>query len=335
MHTMKKLAMLLRCGFLALLLAAACIRPAAAAKGASCDGHAGNLIFGTVNLLAGGVTDATSTITYGCSADPGTVILLCIGMGADPNTHLYTLRNLASGSSRLAFNFYTDAARSTIWGGTDSAGGYAPVPIFMSFGAGEYYKTATTPLYGRIQSAGQAGLPSGTYDTGYISGWPMTINYKVVPNQASANCTSGGMVSNPSKFYVQAVVNSDCRIDSASTMDFGTVFQTLNQNVDSTSTITVTCNGGQGANGYRVGLGNGQNVNGQQRRMKGPSSGYINYELYRDAQRSSRWGNDYNTSLPGVGNGLPQALTVYGRVPPQTAPGAGLYSDTVTVTISY
>lgn len=333
MHAMKKLTLFLRFSFLVLLLAGACIRPAAAAP--SCNGYAGNLVFGTINLLAGGNTDANSTITYGCSSDPGTVVLLCISMKADPNTNLYTLRNLASGSSRMAFNFYTDAARSTIWGAIGAAGGYAPVPIIMSFGPSEYYKTATTQLYGRVQSTGQTGLPSGTYDTGYIGGWPMVINYKTVANSASTDCASGGMASNPSTFYIQAVVKSDCRIDSASTMDFGTVFQTLSQNVDSTATVTVTCNGGNGANGYNVWLGNGSNANGTQRRMKGPGGGYINYELYRDAQRSSRWGNDNNTGRPGVGNGLPQALTVYGRVPPQTAPSPGLFTDTVIITISY
>ncbi|MCI2809590.1 Csu type fimbrial protein [Eoetvoesiella caeni] len=333
MHAIKKLAIFLHCGFLALLLAGAFIRPATAAP--SCDGHSSNLMFGTVNLLAGGVTDATSTISYGCSADPGTVVLLCVSLGADPNTGLYTLRNLGSGSNRMAFNFYTDAARSTIWGAVGAAGGYAPVPIIMTFGSGEYYKSATTLLYGRIQSAGQTGLPSGTYDTGYISGWPMKIDYKAVANSTSASCANGGMSNKSSSFYAQAVVKSDCRIDSASTMDFGTVFQTLSQNIDSAATITVTCNGGMGANGYKVGLGNGTNASGTQRRMKGPGGGYVNYELYRDAQRSSRWGNDYNTSLPGVGNGLPQALTVYGRVPPQSAPGIGLFTDTVVITISY
>lgn len=335
MHSLKFIGRILRFSLLALLLAGACISPATAAQN-SCNGYAGNLIFGTVNLLAGGVTDSSGTITYGCSADPGTQILLCIGMGADPNSKLHNPRRLASGNNRMAFNFYADAARSIVWGSTDGGGGYAPVPVILSFGAGEYYKSTTLPLYGRIQSAGQTGLPAGTYDTGYIGGWPMTINYKVGSNPA--DCTSGAMAtnaSNSSTFYVQAVVKSDCRITSSSTMDFGTVFRTLSQNVDSTATITVTCNGGQGANGYKVGLGNGLYPNGSQRRMQEPGVGYINYELYRDPQRSSRWGNDSNSNVPGVGNGLPQALTVYGRVPPQTAPGPGLFSDTVIVTVTY
>ena len=33
--------------------------------------------------------------------------------------------------------------------------------------------------------------------------------------------------------------------------------------------------------------------------------------------------------------GAAQPLTVYGRVPPQTTPSAGVYTDTVVVTITY
>jgi spore coat protein U-like protein len=38
----------------------------------------------------------------------------------------------------------------------------------------------------------------------------------------------------------------------------------------------------------------------------------------------------------GTGTGATQpAVTVYGRVPPQTTPAIGTYTDTVVVTVTY
>ncbi len=327
---MKKPIIWWRSCFLAFLLAGV----SGSAAAASCNTYASNLVFGTVNLLAGGITDSSGTVNYGCSANPGTRVLLCFSMGPDPSTGLYNPRNLASQNNKMAFNLYTDAGRSVIWGSTDSGGAYPPLPVVMDFGAGQYYKSATLPLYGRINSAGQMGLPAGYYDTNSIGGWPMSVSYKELAGSAPPDCSSGSMTKQSATFYIQAIVNSDCRINASTTMDFGTVFMELNQNVDSVSTITVTCNGGQSGNGYHVRLGQGLNAGGQQRRMRG-TSGYIKYELYRDPQRTSRWGNTNYEGVAGVGTGQPQTLTVYGRVPAQTVPGAGLYSDTIVITLSY
>lgn len=40
-------------------------------------------------------------------------------------------------------------------------------------------------------------------------------------------------------------------------------------------------------------------------------------------------------TLAGTGNGNVQNLTVYGRVPPQATPAAGVYTDTVAITVTY
>ncbi|MER1968366.1 spore coat protein U domain-containing protein [Castellaniella sp. GW247-6E4] len=327
---MKNLILFLRAGLLAALLMA--IAPPASA--ADCNAYAGNLLFGTISLLNGGVKDANSTINYGCSASPGERVLLCISMGADPGSGLYAPRRLNSSGNYMAFNLYTDASRSAIWGSRASSGAYPPVPVVIDFYAGEYYKKGTLTLYGRVNATGQTGLPAGTYDTNAIGGWPMSIDYKVIPTSAPIDCAAGGMVTSNSTYYIQAVVVSECRIDSSTTMDFGTVFMNLSQNVDSTSTITVTCNGGQSGNGYHVRLGNGLYASGQQRRMRG-SLGYIAYELYRDPQRTNRWGNTNQQGVAGTGTGQPQTLTVYGRVPAQTPPGPDRYADTVVITLSY
>ena len=71
--------------------------------------------------------------------------------------------------------------------------------------------------------------------------------------------------------------------------------------------------------------------------MAGGSSEFVNYELYRDAGRTQRWGNTPPTDIvasTGTGSAQP-AVTVYGRVPPQTTPSAGSYGDTITVNVTY
>jgi spore coat protein U-like protein len=63
---------------------------------------------------------------------------------------------------------------------------------------------------------------------------------------------------------------------------------------------------------------------------------YITYELYRNSARTQRWGNTLNTdTVTGTGNGNIQNLSVYGRVPAQTTPNAGTYTDVVVVTVTY
>ncbi len=322
---MPRITALARCCLLALLLALA----SGSAAAAPCNAWvSGALAFGAVDLLNSSTTDSSGTLTYGCGGQPGDKIAVCIGLGPSPGTSLYDPRRLptSSGPSTMAFNLYKDAARNTIWGDTGSAS-YTSLAFSLTMAGGQYYVQNTLPLYGRVKSQGQTGLPTGQYQ----ASWPASIRSEVYTGATPPACTSGGMGENTFNFQIMASVQNDCRIDSISTLDFGTVFQTLSQNVDSTATITVTCNGAS----YRVSLGNGLHANGQQRRMQGPNSGLLNYGLYKDAARGQVWGSNWNDQLTGTGNGQPQPLTVYGRVPPQTVPGAGIYTDTVVVTVSY
>ena len=62
----------------------------------------------------------------------------------------------------------------------------------------------------------------------------------------------------------------------------------------------------------------------------------INYSLYQNSSRTTVWGNTVGTNtVSGTGSGLGQALTVYGRVPPQTTPAPGTYTDTIVATVTY
>ncbi|MGX5844360.1 Csu type fimbrial protein [Mesorhizobium sp. ArgA1] len=133
---------------------------------------------------------------------------------------------------------------------------------------------------------------------------------------------------------VRITIQAECKVQTATDLDFGTK-GVIDANVDQTSTISVQCTN---STPYNVGLGVGAGAGATTavRKMTGPASAVVNYTLYRDAARTQLWGITVGTdTVAGTGNGAAQPLTVYGRVPPQTTPGAGVYSDTVQITVTY
>jgi spore coat protein U-like protein len=51
---------------------------------------------------------------------------------------------------------------------------------------------------------------------------------------------------------------------------------------------------------------------------------------------TQNWGQTIGTdTVAATGNGAAQPFTVFGQVPAQTTPSPGLYTDTITVTVTY
>lgn len=118
------------------------------------------------------------------------------------------------------------------------------------------------------------------------------------------------------------------------TLDFGTHFS-LTALVSQTSQIgngslRVNC---LNTTPYKVLISAGGSGNVAARRMVGPGAAQVAYNLYTSAAYSTVWDNTNGVS--GVGNGADQYLPVYGRIPVQTTPVPGTYTDTVTVTVSW
>lgn len=133
---------------------------------------------------------------------------------------------------------------------------------------------------------------------------------------------------------VRIVIQGACTIAVPSDLDFGTR-GVLAANVDVSTTLSVTCSN---TLPYNIGLdaGDGSGSTVTSRKMTGPASATVNYGIFRDASRSLNWGDTVGTdTLAGTGNGSAQTINVYGRVPPQTTPAAGTYTDTVLVTVTY
>ena len=134
-------------------------------------------------------------------------------------------------------------------------------------------------------------------------------------------------------FNVQVTIAATCVVTSATNLNFGTQ-GVLAANVDQTSTINVTCTN---TTPYNIGLDKG--VNGASvttRQMKAAGPALINYSLFSDAGRTVNWGNTVGTdTVAATGTGSAQPFTVFGRIPPQVSPLAAVYTDTITVTVTY
>lgn len=133
-------------------------------------------------------------------------------------------------------------------------------------------------------------------------------------------------------FQIQINIQANCVVVSASDLNFGNT-GVLSANIDSTSTISVQCTT---STPYAIGLNQGVNGGSVTTRQMAGSGGLINYSLFRDSGRTQNWGSTAGTdTVAGVGNGAAQNYTVYGRVPAQTTPAPALYTDTITVTVTY
>ncbi len=134
-------------------------------------------------------------------------------------------------------------------------------------------------------------------------------------------------------FSVSVTLAATCTINSASALNFGNQ-GILATNVDQTSTVQVTCTN---TTPYNIGLDAGAGAGASVATRKLTSGGAtVNYSLYSDSGRATVWGNTVGTdTVTGTGNGTGQNYTVYGRIPTQTTPAPGTYTDTITVTVTY
>ncbi len=311
---------------LALALFAFSSSPAAAAI--SCTASMTNVTFGSVNVLAGTAIDTTATLTITCSgATANTSYRFCtdIRPGTDSSGNQ---RRMASGANRLNFDLYQDASRSVQWGNyaTPYLGG-GNQSDFTSDGAGNI--SAAVTLYARLAGSQQTA-PPGSYTESMTSGTPQRLHYG--STSSSGSCSVGSSTANFS-FTVSATVTTSCNV-SASNLNFGSAGG-LSTNVDATTTVTPQCTSGTPFNvGLNAGTGTGATV--ASRKMTSAGGGLISYILYINSSRTTVWGNTVGTDTQsGTGTGSNQALTVYGRVPPQTTPAPATYNDTIVVTVTY
>lgn len=135
-------------------------------------------------------------------------------------------------------------------------------------------------------------------------------------------------------FQVTATVPASCRI-TATAVAFGSNYDPLAGTAsDATGGLTVTCTA---LRTYWVGLDAGLYAGRGSAGARAMSGGgaFLGYDLYRDAGRTTLWGNTAETGSAGTGSGTAQAIAVYARIPgAQSSVPAGDYSDTITATVN-
>jgi spore coat protein U-like protein len=136
-----------------------------------------------------------------------------------------------------------------------------------------------------------------------------------------------------STFQVRATITATCTILTSSDLDFGSL-GVLTTNADQSSSIQVQCTN---TTPYNIGLDAGAGTGATVTTRKLSNGGaVINYSLYTDAARTTVWGNTIGTdTVAAAGNGGSQNYTVFGRIPAQSTPAPGTYTDTITVTVTY
>ena len=134
-----------------------------------------------------------------------------------------------------------------------------------------------------------------------------------------------------SSLAISSTVVASCNV-TGSSVAFGNY--TAGQ-LDQSATVSVLCTTGTS---YTVALdaGVGAGATTAVRKMTGPGGATLSYTLARDAAHALNWGSATGTdTAAGIGSGVSQNLTVYGRIQSGQLPGAGSYADTVTVTMTY
>jgi spore coat protein U-like protein len=148
--------------------------------------------------------------------------------------------------------------------------------------------------------------------------------------------------SQTSTVVITASIPPSCTIGTAA-IAFA-AYDPVNANAtvpdDRTGDIVVKCT--KGASGITIGLGNGANNTGAQRRMTNSTDPKttLDYEVYKETGRISIWGPGdggsprSGTDMNGVGDYV--TVTMFGRIPPrQLQATAGTYSDTLVSTILF
>ncbi|WP_338146944.1 spore coat U domain-containing protein [Microbulbifer elongatus] len=289
--------------------------------GSNCWGQACNytvsptLDFGTMAGLPTSQVDVTANITVQCPP-LGSLLLrrVCISLPTGSGGLSVSDRRMISSGYDVQYQLFRDAARTQIWG---TVSGNQQLTVDFTLLGG----TQVTTVYGRL-FAGQTGKPVGLYQS-------VLNGIEVREGLTLESCSSISSVYNlPDSMTAQLEIEPNCTI-SATPLDFGNVTSIAQTDASSNLSVTCTLNGA-----YTIALDGGNNGDINHRKMQlGPDT--IDYQLYQNAARTQIWGDTAGSTLSSTGNGNTQSLTVYGRVPLQSAKPTGTYQDTITATITY
>jgi len=149
----------------------------------------------------------------------------------------------------------------------------------------------------------------------------------IAPWEADASTTTTASMG------VTASILPSCGV-TALPLVFGIYSPTQPGNTTAATTVAVTCTNGTPYNvGLNAGSGSGATVT---TRILTSGSNTLTYSLYSDSGYSTLWGNTIGTNtVTGTGTGLAQTINVYGSINALQAVPAGIYTDSITVSLTY
>lgn len=134
-----------------------------------------------------------------------------------------------------------------------------------------------------------------------------------------------------SSLGVSASVTNTCTISTAA-IAFGAYDPLSASPNDNTGGVTITCTSGAGVT---IELDDGANYLAPNRRMVSGLN-FLNYEIYQDAGRTTRWGSVAAAqNKSATGTGAADTHTAYGRIPALQNLPAGSFTDTIVAAVNF
>ncbi|HEY0954197.1 MAG TPA: spore coat U domain-containing protein [Roseateles sp.] len=128
----------------------------------SCGVTTTNVAFGSYNPLAFGNTDSTGSVRVQCGGVAGLLIPFNIAISAG-GSGSYVNRRMKSGINTLAYNLYTDASYTTIWG--DGSAASQLISAGVTLDVLGLSPAQTFWVYGRIPGRQLTAVPGSYADT--------------------------------------------------------------------------------------------------------------------------------------------------------------------------
>jgi len=301
-----------------------------ASSTATCTITGGTLAFGSINVLTGAAVNSTATIGISCKlGGGGKMAYVCLNLDGGTITST-TNRPLVNGSNKLLIELYSDPNRSIILGSSTSPTyGSGGLLVTMPTVVADGTTTANVTVYGTVLPS-QQSVPTNTTGAIYTNDFTQTATSWPDKNTPTCGSGGGGSTTNSYSLIANATVTPQCSVNAPNTLNFGS-FATLASAIDAQSTISVACSNQLP---YTVGLSSASGSNPTSLKMS-YGQNKLAYALYQDSPRTTPWGNAAGAWQAGLGTASSQSLTVYGRVPAQTLPPPGNYTDTVSITVTY
>lgn len=293
-----------------------------AAQAADCwNGSPAGLNFGTVTA---GQTSVTATrLPFTCNNYDGKTEYVRACLKVMANDPLAMSQNSPSGTP-LYFSVYSIYDQHSPLSQSNNV--YAQIDFELISGNAIEHDI---PLIGKI-NPGQTNVSAGTY---YDYTTTVQITYASASSiQALPACGALNGTTVTDQIGATATVKNGCEIVNVDDMAFGEKSPAQGDLLQATSTadITVQCPTGTT---YSVSIGHGLHPQGTLRSLC-HNGECINYMLYQDAAHSIEWTPE-NPEKQYSSDGQAQTLVVYGEVPAQKWPSAGVYTDTVVITLVY